>query len=299
MPRAKRLITRRDFMRGTIGAALGTSLMRVEWTFGAENRARSSLVTVVRDDKVMDSAGTTIDPKILRHMLDQIIVQFTGERSVKDAWMRIVRPEDTVGIVPSYYRLNPTHRELYDILEATLVDLRIPKDRIKDVESGPLWWGPETCTALISIPALKAHWVTGIGTVLKNYIMFSGRPQWYHGENSAKLGEIWHLSGVKGKTRLVLVDALFPLCDRGPQVNPRYRWAYNGLIAGTDPVAVEAVCLHILEEKRAALRGRPWPISPPAICLEAADKVYKLGTSNLEEIKIDLLGWEKEHLLPI
>jgi len=129
--------------------------------------------------------------------------------------------------------------------------------------------------------------------------MFSGCPACYHRENSAKLREIWYLPEVKGKTRLVLVDALFPLCDRGPQVNPRYRWAYNGLIAGTDPVAVEAVCLRIIEEKRRDLRGEPWPISPPAVCLEAADKVYKLGTSKLEEIKIDLVGWQKDHLLPI
>ena len=286
-------------MCGTVGAALGTSLMGVEWVFGAENEPRSSLVTVVRDEKVMDNAGTNIDTKRLRHMLDQTIMKLTGENSPNDAWMRIVKPEDTVGIVPSYYHLNPTHRELYDVLEATLVGLGIPKDRIKDVENGPLWWGLDTCTALISLPALKAHWITGIGTVMKNYIMFSGRPSWYHGQNSAKLGEIWHLPAVKGKTRLVLVDALFPLCDRGPQVNPRYRWAYNGLIAGTDPVAVEAVCLRIIEEKRRDLRGEPWPVSPPALCLEAADRVYKLGTSNLEEIKIDLVGWQKDHLLPI
>lgn len=299
MQNENRLVTRRDFMRGTVGAALGTSLMGVEWVFGAEDRARSSLVTVVRNEKVMDSGGTTIDTKILRQMLDQTIMKFTGEKSPKDAWMRIVKPEDTVGIVPSTYYFNPTHSELYDVLEATLVGLGIPKDRIKDVENGPLWWGLDTCTVLISLPALKAHWLTGIGTVLKNYIMFSGHPARYHGQNSAKLGEIWHLPAVKGKTRLVLVDALFPLCDRGPQVNPRYRWAYNGLIAGTDPVAVEAVGLRIIEEKRRVLRGEPWPISPPAICLEAADKVYKLGTSNLEEIKINLVGWQKDHLLPI
>jgi hypothetical protein len=51
---------------------------------------------------------------------------------------------------------------------------------------------------------------------------------------------------VKGKTKLVLVDSLYPLCDKGPQPDPRYQWPYNGLIAGTDPVAVETVCLNII-----------------------------------------------------
>ena len=36
---------------------------------------------------------------------------------------------------------------------------------------------------------------------------------------------------------LVLVDALRPLCDKGPQVDPRYLWDYTGLVAGVDAVA--------------------------------------------------------------
>lgn len=43
------------------------------------------------------------------------------------------------------------------------------------------------------MPALKAHWLTGIGTVLKNYITFSGKPERYHGADNVKLGEIWLL----------------------------------------------------------------------------------------------------------
>jgi hypothetical protein len=50
---------------------------------------------------------------------------------------------------------------------------------------------PKQCTALICMPALKGHWLTGIGTVIKNDIMYSGRPSDYHHEDSAKLGENW------------------------------------------------------------------------------------------------------------
>jgi hypothetical protein len=95
----------------------------------------------------------------------------------------------------------------------------------------------------------------------------------------------------------VIVDALYPLCDKGPQPDPRYKWIYNGLIIGSDSVAVETICLKIITEKRNAMRGEPWPLSPPPLCVEAADKTYKLGTSKMEEIKLNHFGWEQDLLL--
>ncbi len=153
------------------------------------------------------------------------------------------------------------------------------------------------CTALISMPGLKAHWLTGIGTVLKNYIMYSGRPRDYHDANSVNLGEIWLVPEVKGKTRLILVDALRPLCDKGPQPDPRFMWDYKGLIAGTDPVAVETVGLQIIMAKRKALRGEDWPLSPPPLSVAAADEKFGLGTSRMGEIRVERSGWTAEVLV--
>ncbi len=293
MPNKRRLITRRDFIRGTIGATLGTSMFGVRWAVGSEKSAPSSLVTVVRDKDVMN-AGLDVDFKVLQKILDQSIVQLTGRKNSKEAWSKIITPEDTVGLVSTGH-LNPTHDELVYAVKIALMDIGVPKNRIKMAQGSSR--KVKRCTALISLPALKAHWLTGIGTVLKNYIMYSGSPSAYHDQNSAKLGEIWHLPHVKGKTKLILVDALYPLCDKGPQADPRYKWPYSGLIAGTDPVAVETVCLRIIEEKRRALRGEPWPLSPPPICVEAADKVYGLGTSRMEKIKIAHFGWKQDLLL--
>ena len=288
------LLTRRDFIRGTVGATLTVSLLGVPWPKGSAQASRSSLVTVVRDKKVMD-AGLKVDAKILQTMIDQTVLRVTGKIDIREAWAALVKPNDIVGLVPTPH-LNPTHQELIDGVKASLMkEAGIPEKNIIMAQGGKR--RPGKCTALISMPALKGHWLKGIGTVIKNYIMYSGRPSNYHHEDSAKLGEIWGIPEVKGKTRLVLVDALHPLCDKGPQADPRYKWAYNGLIAGTDPVAVETVCLKIMTEKRHALRGEPWPISPPPICVEAADNVYGLGTSKMEEIKITHFGWEEDLLL--
>jgi uncharacterized Fe-S center protein len=224
------------------------------------------------------------------------LIKVTGQKNTKDAWLSLVKPKDVIGLVPTDH-LNPTHDEIVDVVKNSLIDAGIAKDKIRLAQGGPR--SPKKCDSLIAIPALKAHWLTGIGTVMKLYIMYSGSPSSYHKGNSAKLGEIWNLPSVKGKTKLVLVDSLYPLCDKGPQPDPRYQWHYNGLIAGTDPVAVETVCLNIVNEKRKAIRGEPWPLSPPPICVEAADKVYGLGTSRTEQIKIEHYGWEHELLLSL
>jgi len=283
-------ITRRDFVRGSVSAALGVSVPAKAWE---QSTGRSSTVVLVRNEKAL-GAGNEVNVQVLRQMLGQTVLQVTGSKSEKEAWRSLANPEEIVGLVPTPH-LNPTHRELIEAVRSALVEAGIPQNHIRMATGDED--DAKACSALIALPALKAHWLTGIGTVLKNYILFSGQPSRYHDANNSKLGEIWNMPHVKGKTRLVLVDALRPLCDKGPQPDPRYMWNYSGLIAGKDPVAVETVSLKIITEKRRALRGEPWPLSPPPLCVVAADQKYGLGTSNLSEIRIDRLGWSQDSLV--
>lgn len=289
----KKSLTRRDFLQGTLGAAVGASVLGTKWLEPSQKAAGSSLVAVVRDAKAMDSANV-VNTDVLKTMLDDVLTRVTGKTTAKDAWHSLLKPDDTIGLVPTPH-LNPTHAEVVEAVKSSLIAAGFPESKILDAQGGPE--KPKACTALIGLPGLKAHWLTGIGTVMKLYILYSGNPRNYHDADSAKLGEIWNLPFVKGKTRLVLVDALHPLFDKGPQVDPRYKWAYNGLIAGIDPVAVETVCLRIIMEKRKAYKGEPWPLSPPPLCVEAADKEYGLGTSDWSKIKVDLSGWTEDALL--
>jgi hypothetical protein len=284
------IITRRDFVRGSVSAAMGVSIAPNAWERTA---SRSSLVVIVRDQKALGSANEA-NIAVIKQMLAQTVMRVTGAKSEREAWRALFRPEEIVGLVPTPH-LNPTHRELVDAVRSSLSEAGIPEKNIIRAQGGPD--EAMACGALIALPGLKAHWLTGIGTVLKNYITYSGNPSQYHDENNIRLGEIWNLPHVKGKTKLVLVDALRPLCDKGPQPDPRYMWNYCGLIAGKDPVAVETVCLKIITEKRRALRGGPWPLSPPPLCVTAADEKYGLGTSKMAEIKIERLGWAQDNLV--
>jgi hypothetical protein len=266
----------------------------------AARPARTSRVVVVRDSDV-NNDGNRVKLDVVKKMLDDALLRVTGQKTPKDAWLSLLKPNDVVGLVPTYgasgpgWNPNNTHTEFVAAVEESLAAAGFPKDRVRNVQLDIKLAAP--CTSLINLPALKTHWLTGIGTTLKNYIMFSGKPTNYHREQSVKLGEIWHLPAVEGKTKLILVDALYPLCDKGPQPDPRYRWAYNGILASVDPVAADAVGLRIVGRKRDAMRGEPWPISPPPLCVAAADERYHLGTSRWNEIKLETIGWQKDLLL--
>lgn len=299
MSNKKKVLTRRDFIRGTVGTTLGLTLVKPEWvkkslaTETKFNASSKSLVVLVRDQNVLDEE-LKVNKHILASMVERILLEITGQKNLKEAWLKLVNPEDVVGLVPTPM-MNPTHQELMEVIKEQLLAAGLPEENIRNAQGRSV--NLEQITALISLPGLKAHWLTGIGTVIKNYILYSGAPRNYHYQDSAKLGEIWHLPQVKGKTRLIIVDALRPVCDKGPQFDPRYRWPYKGLLGSTDPVALDAVGLKIIHAKRDELRGEPWPISPPPICLEAADSVYKLGHSRLENIEIRKFGWEKDILV--
>ena len=288
----KHVITRRDFVRGTVGATLGVAAMGGTLSALAAPVSLSQVV-LARDQGVLDGQHA-VNRDILKIMLRNVLTKVTGELDPRLAWRSLVKTDDVIGLVATDH-LNKTHLELIELVRASLMESGVPKGNIREAQGGPEQ--ARACTALIALPALKAHWLAGIGTVLKNYIRFSGNPSNYHDANNANLGEIWNMPHVKGKTKLVLVDALRPLCDKGPQPDPRYLWDYKGLIAGRDPVAVEAVCLKVILQKRQALRGEPWPLSPPPLCVEMADKKYGLGISRMEQIQLDRIGWTADALV--
>lgn len=294
------ILTRRDFVRGTAGTVLAASVLGPSGLIRAQTEeappdapqpaaspARSRVV-VVRDEAVQGD-DKVIDQAVLGTMLGTALTRVTGTSSAAEAWASLYQPSDTIAVVKSDFMAH-THDELMQLVLASLMSIGVPEANILDAQRDNAM--VERSTAMMCVPALKAHWLTGIGTVLKNYIMFSSKPSAYHKADSEKLGEIWAMDHVAGKTKLTMVDALRPMCNKGPQPDPRYKWNYNGLVVGTDPVAVEAVCVKILEAKREAIKGEPWPLTPTPVCLEAADKTYGLGTADMDLIDVELVGWE-------
>jgi hypothetical protein len=186
MTKKRILLTRRDFLRGTLGTTIGASVMGPGFLRAGRIASGSSLVIIVRDKNAMDT-DNNVDTSVLKSMLDQTLIKVTGKSTPKEAWLSLITPDDTIGLVPTPH-LNPTHQEVVDAVKDSLIAAGFPGEKILNAQGGAD--KPESCTALIGLPGLKAHWLTGIGTVMKLYIMYSGNPRNYHNENSAKLGEI-------------------------------------------------------------------------------------------------------------
>ena len=293
-------VTRRDFLRGaaygSLGLAMGLEgMIRASQgrAFAAENPL--SQVVLVRHEAAVD-AGHQVNSVVVAEMLDTAMKTFTGEGDIAKAWQRYFRPQDKVGIKYtrcSWHRIH-VNQAVLDAITDRLIAIGIPRNRVAANDFGlPV----KECTALINVPSVKVHALTGIAVSIKNYINFTGIRIFYHNEGSAKLGETWLLPEVKGKTRLIVVDMLRPYFGPGPQINPLHQWDYKGILVGTDPVAIDTVCLSICQKKRNLFKGEEWLITPPPRSLAAADSVYHLGTSDPAKIKVTRLGWDKELLI--
>lgn len=120
---------------------------------------------------------------------------------------------------------------------------------------------------LINMPILKAHPIMGFTFALKNHLG-SFKPADMPLKNSAIPGAaagVLHknagISGIaaldsdpliKNKQTLIVGDML-RVQTRTQFYDPEGSFAYNGIIIGTDPVAVDTVAWHILQQKRQEL----------------------------------------------
>jgi len=292
-----RTITRRDFLRGTVYSALGATLGS---TLGKEARTEEKVkVVLIRDENVIDSQGNII-PKVIRKMLDDGVCQLLGEESPIQAWKKLIKPNDIVGIKSNSWFHLPTPKELEDAIQQRVLDAGVSKNKIsiddRGLLSNPIF---KSSTALINVRPLRTHHWSGIGGCIKNYIMFVSSPWAYHGEACSPLASIWNKPIVKGKTRLNVLSVLrTQFYNRGPHhFDRRFVSEYKGLLIGKDPVALDAVGARLLQLQRVAHFGEDRPLDNPPIHIFVADEKYKLGVSDLRRIDIVKLGWTEGTLI--
>lgn len=293
----EKVITRRDFLRGTaygaFSVALGSSFMEKP---RAEEKVR---VVLIRDKEVIDSQGQ-INARVLERMLDQGVCELLGEREPIEAWRRIVKPNEIVGIKSNEWYPLPTPAELEQAIVKRVMDAGVPKKNIgvddRGVRNNPIF---KSATSLINVRPLRTHHWSGIGGCIKNYIMFVSTPWLYHGEACSPLASIWEKTIVKGKTRLNILSLLrTQFYNRGPHhFDRRFVAEYKGLLIGKDPVALDAVGARLLQLQRIAYFGEDRPLDNPPTHIYVADEKYKLGISDLRRIEIVKLGWMENSLI--
>lgn len=77
----------------------------------------------------------------------------------------------------------------------------------------------------------------------------------------------------------------------------RPRWDYRGMLCSQDPVALDQTARQILEAKRAAVKGEPWPLEPCPTYIEAAARLWKVGQADPTQIAVKAVGDRTELLI--
>ncbi len=292
-----RAITRRDFLRGTAGAALTVSLG--SGILGQAEAQEKARVVLIRDAQALDEKGN-VNAGAVQKMLDSGVKTLMGENAPAAGWGRLFKPSDVVGIKTNAWARMPTPKELEEAIRGRLLDLGIAEQNIsiddRGVRTNP---GFLKATALINVRPSRTHHWSGVGTCLKNYIQFAEQPSAYHPDGCSDLGRIWTYPQVKGKTRLNILSVLQPqFYGRGANYfDRRYLWPYKGLVLGTDPVAVDAMGAHLLQAKRTAFFGEERALDVAPVHITVADTKYHLGVSDLKRIELVKLGWMDEVLI--
>ena len=249
-------------------------------------------VVLVRDPDALD-AGRKPRAEVVARMLDLGVAALMGESSAEAAWARLIKPADTVGIKSNAWRFLNTTPEIEGAIRRRVLGAGVEEDRVAVDDRGVL----ENrvflrSTALINARPMRTHHWAGVGSCIKNYIMFSPDPPSWHDDACANLAGLWDLPAVREKTRLNVLVMLTPLFHgKGPHdFDPRYTWEYRGMILGTDVVAVDATGLRILEAKRREFFGEDPPFATSPKHIRVAQEKFRLGVADPARIEIMRLG---------
>ncbi len=142
-------------------------------------------------------------------------------------------------------------------------------------------------TAFVNLPVLKDHDLAGVTLGLKNWFGGIHNPNKYHDNGcDPYIADLNLHPSIRKRLRLVICDASTPVYNGGPSFKPQWAWQFGGIMAATDPVALDRVGLKIIDEKRQAEGMRPVEKTrrPARHIFTAAEK--GLGSCDLEKIRL-------------
>ena len=139
-------------------------------------------------------------------------------------------------------------------------------------------------TAIINVPILKHHAITGISGCLKNLAFGSVDNTLRFHSNPLNcdpaIGDIFAHPVINDKVVLNIADGLLAAFDGGPVYDPNGVWKYGGLLVSPDPVAVDQIALETINEKRQEAGLKP---AQSAKYIRSSWRLG-LGTNNLDEV---------------
>ncbi len=291
--------TRRDVLRTGSGLAVG-SLFATTKPAPAENPPKKrSRVVLIRSKTVVGDDGQ-VDGAELHTMLNQAVTTVLEVPDAAAAWRKLIRPADVVGIKSNVWSHLATPPALEQAMREEVLSAGVAPGNISVDDRGVLQNPIFTkATAFINVRPMRTHHWSGLGTCLKNVIMFVPRPSEYHADACATLGALWKLPVLEGKVRLNVLVMLTPQFHSvGPHsFSKRFVWTYGGLLVAVDPAPVDAVGARIIQAKRTEFFGENKPIAPSPHHIQIAGERYGLGATDEAHIELIRLGWKEESLI--
>jgi hypothetical protein len=294
----KQIITRRDFIRGTTFAVLGT-FAAAGSSQDSSLLPKKSRVILIRHPEALDE-NSQFNQEVIQKMLDEAVMKLLDQSDPAAAFRLLVKPDDIVGIKSNVWSYLPTPPQIEQAIKRRLIDAGVKEGNIgiddHNVRTNPIF---VKSTALFNTRPVRTHYLAGMSGCIKNYIMFGESQPAYHPDNCAALGSLFNLPQVKGKTRLNVLCALTPQYHGlGPHnFSRRYVWNYKGLIIGQDPVAVDTIGLRLIMAKRGKELGPGRELPPVPKHIQIADTKYGIGTSDPQKIELIKLGWSDEVMI--
>jgi hypothetical protein len=317
-------ISRRGFL-GVAASFAGGSVLGPLDAFASEQPRRipvdrlASRVVRIQNRYVVN--GPEVHRALFGEMLDRALTMLTRKPTTAAAWRSILRENDVIGL-----KFNRSGQDALrttgvvgDTIIASIVGAGWRADQIVCIEAPPdmesrngttpaksgyaatptdfgsgsdnLANVLDQVTALIDIPYLKSHNITGLTCCLKNLSHgLIKHPARYHGSGcSPYIADIVGLPQIRNKLRLCLVDATRIVFDKGPEPSAQTVRDEGILMAAFDPVAADSVSTTTLNDARR--ENDLNPITQPGQCLVYLRDAQQLGLGVVEPNKIDLVDF--------
>ncbi len=146
----------------------------------------------------------------------------------------------------------------------------------------------QTCDAVINLPVLKDHGITGVTMALKNMYGVIHNPNKYHPNGGDPfIADVNMLEPIRRKVRLTIADATTAVYEGGPGLQPQWAWPFNGVIVGRDPVALDTIAWQLIDAKRKenGIKTLAEDGREPKYIATAADAQHRLGTNDPKRIE--------------
>ncbi|MBM4086616.1 MAG: DUF362 domain-containing protein [Planctomycetes bacterium] len=312
-------VARREFLKRT---ALGTAgaVMAGELPAWGQAEAKSLVVVVKSDSAISEENPDRANLAVVEKMLERGVCELTGKSDAKAAWTTFFRPSDAVatcdagshlqnvpelsvavmkglalagvrqmklGSIWVAYRERSQMKERLDgwiaAVKEGLAAAKISEEVMdRELYRIPARFAVDPFDGIVLVCTLKPHYLCGVAGAVKHFATLAKKgPRVYHPDGMKTAGEVL-ATDFKAHRKLVVVDAL-RFAGTGDPHRPARDYVFQkSLVLSADPVAADAVALDLFLKAGC----KPSGDIPPQIHIEAADKDYHAGVSDLAKIDV-------------